>query len=570
MKIRQIKISYFRGIKNLEWKLPDEGMFCLIGKGDSAKTTILDAIRCTFSPQWNLSFSDADFYLCRPCTPIIIEIVFGDLPDEFCSEHKYGPQLRGWDPVAMILHDEPEDSDEIVLTARLTVEKDLEPKWKIVTDRDPEGVDFKSADRAKLNVGMIGSFSDKELTWAAGTALAKITRSKNLGEALFDASRAARTSLEGRRADALKDFDDAAAISEQVAKQLGVPVGDTFKSHLDLGTTSIRIGSLALHDGEMPLRQLGLGSRRMLQCGLQKENLEAKHITLFDELEHGLEPHRIARLIRHIRNDETGQYFLTTHSPAVLRELTVKQLYIVHRREGAVEVVAAASKDFDGLNIQGHVRSSAEAFLSRKVIVCEGATEVGFLRGLDNHWLEGGHNAFSYLGTVLLDAHGASKIKALASGFKALQYEICVVADGDAPKDFSPDDEAELTAKGVTVLAWSGNLALEQRAMLDLPWPSVLASVKLARDFGLPVHANVHSKLGTAPDPDIMKWKDSYELRKAIGDAAKAKSSPWFKCISDAQDWFEVIAPAFSDPEFQKQELAVKLNALRAWADHEC
>lgn len=567
MKIRKIKISHFRGIKSLEWNLPNERLFCLIGKGDSAKTTILDAIRCAFHPQWNLSFNDADFYLCQNGAPIVIEILIGELPDEFCSEQKYGPHLRGWDNRTAAIHDEPEDNDEVVLTARLTVDKDLAPKWRIVTDRNPEGVDFKATDRAKLNVGLIGSYSDKELTWAAGTALSKITRSKNLNQALFDASRAARTSLETQRGEALQDFDEAAAKSEQVAKQLGVPVNDTFKSHLDLSSASIRIGALALHDGEIPLRQLGLGSRRMLQCGLQKENLEASHITLFDELEHGLEPHRIARLIKHIQDDETGQYFLTTHSPAVLRELAVKQLYIVHRRGDSVDVVAAASKEFDGLNIQGHMRSSAEAFLSRKVIVCEGATEVGFLRGLDNLWLESGRNSFSYLGAVLLDAHGASKIKGLAKGFRALQYDVCAVADGDAPKDFSPADEAQLIADGITVLVWSGNLALEQRAMLDLPWPSVLASVKLAQDFGLPVHANVQSKFGAAIDPDFMNWQDSPELRKAIGNAAKAKTAPWFKCISDAQIWFEVIAPAFSDENFQKQELAVKLNELRAWVD---
>ena len=62
MKIRKIDVLNFRGIKHLEWKLPDQQVFCLIGKGDSAKTTILEAIRCTFSPQWNLPFNDSDFH----------------------------------------------------------------------------------------------------------------------------------------------------------------------------------------------------------------------------------------------------------------------------------------------------------------------------------------------------------------------------------------------------------------------------------------------------------------------------------------------------------------------------
>ena len=44
------------------------------------------------------------------------------------------------------------------------------------------------------------------------------------------------------------------------------------------------------------------------------DTLREPHITLFDEVELGLEPHRIARLLKHLKDDVTGQYFLTTHS----------------------------------------------------------------------------------------------------------------------------------------------------------------------------------------------------------------------------------------------------------------
>lgn len=206
--------------------------------------------------------------------------------------------------------------------------------------------------------------------------------------------------------------------------------------------------------------------------------------------------------------------------------------------------------------------------MSMKVVVCEGATEVGFLRGLDNYWVTTGLNPMSYLGTVLLDAHGASKVKGLASGFKALHYDVCAVADGDAPKDFSPQDVEDLTKQAIEVLLWPDQLALEQRAMLDLPWASVLESVKLAQTLGFPVHDNVCSKLIAVLDQDITNWIDSPELRKAIGDAAKAKASPWFKSISDAEAWFEAIAPAFADAAFKQCELATMLNRLRVWVEH--
>lgn len=566
MKIRRIRILNFRGIKSLDWSLPDERTFCLIGRGDSTKTTILDAIRCTFNPQWNLAFNDSDFHLCNTDNAIEIEIIIGDLLAEFCSEQKYGAHLRGWKISTFALNDEPQDDDEVVLTVRLSVAKDLEPKWKIVTDRNPDGVDFKSADRAKVSVGLIGSYSEKQLTWAPGTALAKITEAENLNQSLVDATRAARGSLDGQRALALKNFDAAATKAELVAKGLGVPVEHEFKAHLDLNSINIRIGGLTLHDGDIPLRQLGLGSKRMLLCGIQQESLEAQHITLFDEVEYGLEPHRITRLIKHIRDDTKGQYFLTTHSPTVLRELTVRQLYIIHKEADGVRVVAAASQDLDGLNIQGHVRSSAEAFLSRKVIVCEGATEVGFLRGLDNLWSVGGDETFSYLGVVLLDARGASKVKGLATGFKALHYDVFTIADGDAQDDFSDRDAADLLDRGIAVVMWTDQLALEQRAMFDLPWAKVLASVELAKELGFPVRENICSKLNGPLDGGIEHWQDSPELRKAIGSAAK--SSSWFKSIADGEKWVEVIYSAFANAEFKQKELATKVSQVRAWVDN--
>ena len=284
MKLRKIRICNFRGIKHLDWTLPDAKVFCLIGRGDSTKTTILEAIRFAFSPHWNQTFNDSDFHRCNTDVAIEIDIVIGDLLAEFCSEKKFAAHLRGWQISTGELHDEPEDGDELVLSARLSVAKDLEPKWRIVTDRNPDGVEFKSNDRAKVGVGFIGAYSEKQLTWAPGTALAKITESDDLSTSLVGATRAARHSLDGQRATTLKNFDVAAEKSEAVARGLGVPVEHAYKAHLDLGSSSIRIGGLTLHDGDVPLRQLGLGSRRMLLCGIQKEALDDHHITLFDEV----------------------------------------------------------------------------------------------------------------------------------------------------------------------------------------------------------------------------------------------------------------------------------------------
>ncbi|MHA6860356.1 ATP-dependent nuclease [Ralstonia pseudosolanacearum] len=567
MKIRKLIIKNLRGIKELDWDLPTGDIFCLIGKGDSSKSTILDAIRYAFYPQWNLSLSDSDFYQCKTDIPIVIEVSIGELIDEFCSLNKYGHCLRGWDSTNLTLSDEPEDHLERILTVRLTIEKDLEPKWVVVCDRNPEGIPFKQADRIKVSVGMIGAYSERQLSWATGTALAKLTEAQSLNELLANASRTARTSLDADRAVSLKNFDEAAQKSQEVAKLLGVPVLEAYKAHLDLNSINLKIGGLALHDGDIPLRQLGLGSRRMLLCGIQKMGLEDGHITLFDEVEFGLEPHRIARLIKHVREDKRGQYFLTTHSPIVLRELTIKELFIVHNKAGVVRIVSASDKSLEEHEVQGKVRSSAEAFLAKKVVVCEGATEIGFLRGLDDHQVDQGKDPLAFHGVALLNAGSGSKVKGMAKAFHSLHYEVTVLADADADDQFSQADMDELTALGIPVHVWNDKLALEERTMMDLHWASVLNSVKLAQEeLGFPAYDQVRSKLEEELDKDIGKWQDSPKLRKAIG--AVAKKSGWFKDTTRGDLWFKAIAPAYKDAEFVKTDLATKLNNLWSWAEH--
>jgi putative ATP-dependent endonuclease of OLD family len=114
---------------------------------------------------------------------------------------------------------------------------------------------------------------------------------------------------------------------------------------------------------------------------------------------------------------------------------------------------------------------------------------------------------------------------------------------------------------------WNDKLSLEERAFQDLPWADVILSVQLARDsFGYSVRDQVASKLGRMLDNDLGNWKDSPELRTAIG--AVAKKSGWFKDITRGDNWFRVIRPAFEDQGFTKTNLAVQLSQLWAWIEN--
>ena len=329
----------------------------------------------------------------------------------------------------------------------------------------------------------------------------------------------------------------------------------------------MRIGGLSLHDGEMPLRRLGLGSKRMLTTGLQKQALRTPHITLFDEVEIGLEPHRIARLVYHLRDDTTGQYFLTTRSPVVLRELTVDDLHIVHSRDGQTDVIAA-NKPAIADSIQGKIRAGAEAFLAPKVIVCEGATEVGFLRELENYWISKQKDSLAYRGVALFDANGATHIGEIADGMNALSYDVAVLADSDAPDHFSDDDAAALRDKGIAVAMWRGGVSIEERVFADLPWLGVIAGFNAVRS----IHGDderlldqIQTQYGEGFNREYASWAETPQLRTSLGKAAKA--SDWFKRQSWAQEWCAAISDFLDDDAIQNTDLIRQLNDLRGWID---
>ena len=61
MRIVYLEIENFRGIKSLAWA-PSPRMNCLIGPGDSTKTTVLDAIELCLNPRSYIFADDCDFF----------------------------------------------------------------------------------------------------------------------------------------------------------------------------------------------------------------------------------------------------------------------------------------------------------------------------------------------------------------------------------------------------------------------------------------------------------------------------------------------------------------------------
>ena len=568
MRLRRVQIERFRGIKQLDWNVGGD-FVCLIGPGDSTKTTVLDAIELALSPRWNVSFDDADFFEAKTDEPISITVTVGDLPDELKSDAKFGLLTRGWSP-ACDLHDEPQDGDELVLSVGLRVSTSLEPSWAVINDREPEGRPISATDRERLGCTRLGAFLDRHFAWGRGSVLARLTEEEDsLPGMLAEASRAARAKLANLGPEDLTTLRSAAEKVKNAGAALGVAPRVEYRPHLDVKAVSAGEGGLSLHDGNVPVRRAGLGSRRLLAVAMQREVAKAHGLTMIDEIEHGLEPHRIRRLLQVLRGapqpGDARHVLMTTHAPVVLEELEAGQLRVVRSKDGVTQVIAVPDR------LQPIVRKASEAFLAHKVLVCEGRTELGFCRGLDQHWAQSA-SSFGLLGVAQADG-GGTQAPQIAQAFAQLGYDVALLGDSDKP--LKPDEPA-LTSAGVRVLLWEGGVSLEERVMLDLPWEGVAALVDLAMSqWGeQSVRDAIGSRLGHAVAPlngapaDWPNQISEGKLRKAVGLAAKeagvGKGRGWFKRIDVAE---ELAASVLRHLDaIPGTDLHHKISALREWA----
>ena len=135
--IRHLRIERFRGINTLNWQ-PFAGVNCLIGPGDSGKSTILEAIDLCLTPRRYALIRRGRLLPPGDGAPIIIEVTLGELEDALLDIDTYARFLRGFDHSSGQIEDEPSSTLEPVLTLRLEVGDDLIPRWTLFAERAQE------------------------------------------------------------------------------------------------------------------------------------------------------------------------------------------------------------------------------------------------------------------------------------------------------------------------------------------------------------------------------------------------------------------------------------------------
>lgn len=534
-EIRLVHIRNFRSIKKLDW-YPNSGMNCLIGSGDAGKTTILDAIDICLGARRSFSFNDTDFHNIDVREPIKIRIVFGGLSDQMKSFDAYGDFFLGYGIAdgKRLLETEPRADLETVLCLTLTIENDLEPQWTLVSKRAAEkqlSRNIRWEDRQEVAPLRIGNHSDWHLTWRRGALFQKLTdEAPDLSGALSDAARQARDTF-GTTAN--EKLTDALQAVKESADSLGVKTSGSIKAFLDANRMSFGSGAIALHNNDgVPLSALGTGSKRLLIAGLAKRAAMQSNIILVDEVETGLEPHRTRRFLNELGakdTEEQAQVFATSHSPVVLRELSHEQLSILRRDPTTGNhVVLSPTKD-----AQSVLRTHSDSFLGKSIIICEGKSEIGFLRGFDQYAVDTGNYSFEAKGVVLVDGGGSPQLIKPAKEFVRLGYRTCIFMDSDKPLD-SGEEQAFVESDGI-VFKWPKSWATEDAIFQNSSNVVVGQLVEYAVELN--DESKISDQIKTASDNildiNIVRQKVadetlSSEEAKWLGVAAK-NGKGWFK-----------------------------------------
>ena len=555
-RIHKLKINNFRGIKNFSEKF-GKNFICLLGRGDSGKTTILDAISYVLSPNWNLSFYDSDFFEGNVNNSIEIEVSLLDLPEKLIREDKYGLYIRGLDNNGVI-QDELHNDYKKVLTIKLEVKKDLEPQWFVVNNRqEPKRMSVN--DRAKFNVFMVSDYIDRHFSWSKGNPLYSILRESQSSEGeknsvIIDAIRKAITKIGQDSFSQFKNVTDNIIVA---SADFGIDLSNA-KTTIDFRDLYIKGGRTCLHDENVPLRLKGKGTKRLISMAIQTILVQYGGIILIDEVEQGLEPDRVRNLIRSLKKNNLGQIFITTHSCEVITELEADDLVMISNDEGNVKALNLNQ------NFQNIIRACPEAGYAKKIIVCEGKTEIGICRALDANRKKKGEKCMSFRKCVYTDGGGSSFTKR-AIKLKKLGKSVCVFCDSDDNTNLKPS-KSELEEAGVEIFDCDEGKAIEQQVFQDLPWNGIKELIDyVMKEKNIDEDRLIESIKSKYEGnfPDDFKNSDTPEIRQAIGKASK--KARWFKRTDHGEYLGSIIFDYFK--EMNDKKIKNQLESLSNWID---
>jgi putative ATP-dependent endonuclease of OLD family len=256
---------------------------------------------------------------------------------------------------------------------------ELEPCWEII---QPNGETDTLSTAVRRKIGLVRlrgeDRNDRDLRLVYGSALDRLLADKGLrgriGRQVSEIDLQGTLTDEGRIA--LEKLD-ASLKAELLPNELDL--GLTTSQGLSIGAL---IGLLAKSEEgiALPLASWGAGTRRMATLQIAAATEAETRITVIDEIERGLEPYRVRKLVKSLQAQAT-QSFATTHSSVAIAAADAAQLWYLDSGGNIGQLPRAKIANQQGRD--------PETFLSRLAIIAEGPTEVGFVTDLLERVIEG-------------------------------------------------------------------------------------------------------------------------------------------------------------------------------------
>lgn len=574
LRIRRIDIENFRGIKSASWRLPtDLRFFALIGPGDSTKTTVLTALERALYERSVLTVLDTDFYNTDVTRPIKIRVAVDNLPNDLLNLDTFGAFLAGINDKGDWIHEPDEDSQPCIIIEH-RVDADLEPVWQSyrpplegLEDEEPHAVRAKY--RSRMAAYRIDDRIDAHLRWSRTSSLGKLTTNRNdTRSTLTQAARAARDAAASAVSDTLRSLADEVKYQVQA---IGTTEFGDLKPGLDFSLTNTQ-GNLALFEGNVPLTNFGLGTKRLAGTATQQLANQGNTTLLVDEVEYGLEPHRLLHLLGYLRaSNSHSQVLITTHSPTALQHINPEELFMVRSTSGETVLRPLDSP----ASLRKLLKTSPEAFLARRIVINEGKTEYGVVLELLAAWdeeLEPGPAPSAALGVVAIEGKGGPQSLDWAEQFLAAGYEVVLFIDSDdeATNHRAPD----VSAMGGALVQWEDGHSIETAVCAQLDEDALTEFIQAAlevtddrssaeQSYADKLKAFGAPHIGNDIDPlDVGSWAsvsgDLECARKIVGNTAKAQG--WFKRVDKGRRLGKFI---LDTPALRGGEVATRLAQLQ-------
>ena len=577
-RIIHLDIKHYRGIKHLPLEFTvEQNLICLIGRGDSGKTTIVNAISSALSPSWNLSFYDTDFYNCDHSKNIEIIVSLIDIPEKFLSDNKFGFYVRGLNTQNNSIIDdltlEELNEDLIpVLTIKLTVDSSIEPQWVVTSTRGLEDKPISGADRSYLNCYMISDYIDRHFSWNKGNPLHALLKATNSDEALDNDNiviQYLREAKEEIDKNAFENLDKATALIKSQAAELGLDISKV-STTLDSRELSIKDGRISLHEDSVPFRLKGKGSKRLASIAIQSVLVRNGGIMLIDEVEQGLEPDRVKQAVRFLNGHHAGQIFITTHSRDAITELGSEPLLFL-LKDKKTDDIEKRSFHLSNENLQKSIRACPEAFFAKKVIICEGATEVGICRAMDKWRKQNFKEQMSFRDCAYVDGTGDTIVQRV-NEINEAGLKTALFCDSDL--ETINEHKHQWEEVGVSIFDCEDTLCLEMQVFQDLPW----AAIQDLADYVVNSHNKDEDNFKTSlkskytnmyPFPESWRNSDTPEMREALAKASLVKTNnnkPWFKALHHGEMLGNIIFKHFDDMR-ESARIKTTLANLSEWID---